>query len=159
MEIIILFGDIADDIDHDDNDGNPPQVLQQPSISLWWSWKALAWSGRGLDCCSQPSFIWTGCNISMSISICISICMSITKVKGRHLHDLEGDWTVFHSLALYEQVIDASANDTNNTSFLIRPKSRRIFSVLLIILWYWSNWWYFITDENLNPGGSSVHCW
>ena len=30
--------------------------------------------------------------------------VSVYDGAGRHLHDLEGDWTVVHSLALYEQV-------------------------------------------------------
>ena len=31
--------------------------------------------------------------------------VSVYDGAGRHLHDLEGDWTVVHSLALYEQII------------------------------------------------------
>ena len=30
--------------------------------------------------------------------------VSVFDGTGRHLHDIEGDWTVVHSLALYEQV-------------------------------------------------------
>ena len=30
--------------------------------------------------------------------------VSVYDGTGRHLHDIEGDWTVVHSLALYEQV-------------------------------------------------------
>ena len=42
------------------------------------------------------------------MTILIRYCNSRVSVydgAGRHLHDLEGDWTVVHSLALYEQVV------------------------------------------------------
>ena len=30
--------------------------------------------------------------------------VSVYDEAGRHMHDINGDWTVVHSLALYEQV-------------------------------------------------------
>ena len=59
------------------------------------------WNGRQL---------WFLLVIMLIILIMLTIlryCNSRVSVydgAGRHLHDLEGDWTVVHSLALYEQV-------------------------------------------------------
>ena len=33
--------------------------------------------------------------------------VSVYDEAGRHMHDINGDWTVVHSLALYEQVRSA----------------------------------------------------
>ena len=57
--------------------------------------------------------------------------VSVYDEAGRHMHDINGDWTVVHSLALYEQVRSAEMLSYNINGCCMNEEVLIIFFFLL----------------------------